>query len=119
MANTKQLTVRPVPEGFTRRSFAVFRLWAMLWSKVAIDRHLALSDHTADLDLRHIYILLNVHSRAAAVQKAWLEDIFQKRVVTDPSMKALLELHGEVDLWNLAAELGEFAAVIGARERQT
>jgi len=78
MANTKQLPGRPVPEGFTRRSFAVFRLWAMLWSKAAIDRHLALSDHTADLDLRHVYILLNVHRRDAAVQKAWLEGIFLK-----------------------------------------
>ncbi len=43
-----------------------------------------------------------------------LSDIFQKKVVQDPLMKALLEIHGEVDIRKLAAELGEFAADIGA-----
>ena len=47
-----------------------------------------------------------------------LRDIFQKKVVSDPLMKALLEIHGEVDIRNLAAELGEFSTNIGARKRR-
>ena len=47
-----------------------------------------------------------------------LKDIFQKKVVSDPLMKALLEIHGEVDIRNLAAELGEFSTNIGARKRR-
>ncbi len=43
-----------------------------------------------------------------------LNDIFQKKVVHDPLMKALLEIHGEVDILKLATELGEFASDIGA-----
>jgi len=43
-----------------------------------------------------------------------LNEIFQKKVVKDPLMKALLEIHGEVDVRKLAAELGEFATDIGA-----
>jgi len=43
-----------------------------------------------------------------------LKDIFQKKVVSDPLMKALLEIHGDVDIRRLAAELGEFATNIGA-----
>ncbi len=47
-----------------------------------------------------------------------LKDIFQKKVVSDPLMKALLEIHGEVDIRKLAAELGEFSTNIGARKRR-
>ena len=47
-----------------------------------------------------------------------LKDIFQKKVVKDPLMKALLEIHGEVDIRKLASELGEFAADIGASKHR-
>ncbi len=47
-----------------------------------------------------------------------VEDIFQKKVEGDPLVKALLETHGGVDLRKLAAELGEFAANIGASKHR-
>lgn len=43
-----------------------------------------------------------------------IDDIFQKKVVGNPLVKSLLEMHGEVDLRKLATELGEFAINIGA-----
>ncbi len=48
-----------------------------------------------------------------------LKDIFQKKVVSDPLMKALLEIHGEVDIRQLATDLGEFANNIGAKKHRT
>ena len=47
-----------------------------------------------------------------------IEDIFQKKVVGDPMVKSLLEVHGAVDLRKLAAELAEFATSIGASKHQ-
>ena len=47
-----------------------------------------------------------------------LEDIFHKKVVTDPLLKALLEKHGDVDLKQLASELNEFSTGLGANQRQ-
>ncbi len=47
-----------------------------------------------------------------------VEDIFQKKVVGDPLVKALLEIHSGVDLRKLAVELGEFATNIGARKHR-
>lgn len=43
-----------------------------------------------------------------------LQSIFHKKKAKDPFLQALLDLHGEVDLSQLAAELGEFAKNIGA-----
>ena len=43
-----------------------------------------------------------------------LGNIFQKNVAKDPVMRSLLDLHGEVDMRDLAAELKEFAIEIGA-----
>jgi len=47
-----------------------------------------------------------------------VEDIFQKKVEGDPLVKALLEIHGSVDLRKLADELGEFATNIGASKHR-
>jgi len=47
-----------------------------------------------------------------------LKDIFQKKVVKDPLLQALLDIHGDVDIRTLAAELGEFATDIGARDHR-
>ena len=58
--------------------------------------------------------LLNVQE---AISEA-VDDIFQKKVVGDPLVKALIEMHGGVDLRKLAAELGEFATNIGASKRR-
>ena len=58
--------------------------------------------------------LINVQDRISET----LKDIFDKKVEKDPLLKALLEIHGEVDLRKLAAELGDFAVDIGARKRQ-
>ena len=45
-----------------------------------------------------------------------LQDIFEKKVVTDPRVKALLGRHGLVDVRELAAELRDFADSIGAND---
>ena len=45
-----------------------------------------------------------------------LKDIFRKKVVINPQIKALLERHGEVDTKELAKELDDFAESIGARK---
>ena len=58
--------------------------------------------------------VINVQDRISET----LEDIFQKKVVTNPLLKALLEMHDTVDLRELAAELGEFAINIGASKRR-
>ena len=57
---------------------------------------------------------LNVQDRLAST----LEDIFHKKVVTDPLVKALLDKHGDVDLKQLASELSEFSNGIGANQRE-
>ena len=57
---------------------------------------------------------LNVQDRLSAT----LEDIFHKKVVTDPLLKALLEKHGDVDLKELASELNEFSNGLGANKRK-
>ena len=48
-----------------------------------------------------------------------IKDIFRRNVVTSPQVKALLERHGEVDTRELAKELDDFAASIGARRDST
>ena len=57
---------------------------------------------------------LNVQDRLSAT----LEDIFHKKVVTDPLLKALLKKHGDVDLKQLASELNEFSNGLGANQRE-
>ncbi len=57
---------------------------------------------------------LNVQDRLSAT----LEDIFHKKVVTDPLLKALLEKHGDVDLKQLASELNEFSNGLGANRQE-
>ena len=57
---------------------------------------------------------LDVQGRIAEA----VEDIFQKKVEGDPLVKALLDIHGGVDLRKLAAELGEFATNIGASKHR-
>ena len=47
-----------------------------------------------------------------------LGNIFKKRVTKDPNMKALLDLHGDVNMRDLAAELKEFADKIGASDNR-
>lgn len=47
-----------------------------------------------------------------------LQDIFEKKVVTDPRVKALLERHGSVDVRELAMELRDFADSIGANDHR-
>jgi len=47
-----------------------------------------------------------------------LGNIFQKRVTKDPNMKALLDLHGDINMRDLAAELKEFANEIGASDNR-
>ena len=47
-----------------------------------------------------------------------IEDIFQKKVVGDPLVQSLLELHGAVDVRKLAAELAKFATDIGASKHR-
>lgn len=43
-----------------------------------------------------------------------LGNIFQKKATKNPAMRSLLDLHGELDMRELAAELKEFAIEIGA-----
>ena len=45
-----------------------------------------------------------------------LKDIFRKKVVANPQLKALLSRHGRVDVHELADELQEFARSVGATE---
>ena len=47
-----------------------------------------------------------------------LKDIFRKKVVANPQLKALLKRHGRVDVHELADELQEFARSVGATEEQ-
>ncbi len=56
---------------------------------------------------------VNVQDRLSAT----LEDIFHKKVVTDPLLKALLEKHGDVDIKQLASELDEFSTGLGANQQ--
>jgi len=69
---------RHIPQGFNERDFMVFRLWAMHWSMKEIAEVVHMSPATVDGDIRIVYATLDVNSRDAAVQKAWLEGIFQK-----------------------------------------
>jgi len=57
---------------------------------------------------------LNVQDRLAST----LEDIFHKKVVTNPLVKALLEKHGNVDLRQLASELNEFSNGLKANQQE-
>ena len=46
-----------------------------------------------------------------------LGNIFQKKVTKDPVMRSLLDLHGKVDMRELAVELSDFAIEIGASKK--
>lgn len=78
MSRTEITTGRPLPEGFTGRMFTVFVYWAMYWSVEEIAEVVCMSPHTVKMDLRKIYLALDVEERAAAGQIAWLGGIFLK-----------------------------------------
>ena len=78
MGRTEIITGRPLPKEFTGRMFTVFVYYAMYWSVEEIAEVVCMSTHSVKMDLRKIYLALDVEERAAAEQIAWLEGIFQK-----------------------------------------